>query len=79
MFSRAAGGGLELRLAGDERALLAGLAGELGALLEGGRGDPSLRRLFPPGYDDEDDEQAYRELAGAGLLNGRREDRKSVV
>ena len=73
MFSRAAGGGLELSLAGDERALLAGLAGELGALLEGGGGDPSLRRLFPPGYDDEDDEQAYRELAGAGLLNGRRE------
>jgi len=73
VFSRAAGGGLELSLAGDERALLAGLAGELGALLEGGGGDPSLRRLFPPAYDDEDDEQAYRELAGAGLLNGRRE------
>jgi hypothetical protein len=73
VFERGAGGELELRLARDERALLAGLAAELRALLEGEPGDPSLRRLFPPAYEDEDDERGYRELTGEGLLDGRRE------
>jgi hypothetical protein len=73
VFARAAGGGLDVSLARDERALLEGLARELRAVLEGGAGDPSLRRLFPPAYDDEEDEDDYRELAGAGLLDGRRE------
>jgi uncharacterized protein DUF2017 len=73
VFERGQGGELELRLARDERALLAGLAGELRAVLEGEPGDPSLRRLFPPAYEDEQDERAYRELTGSGLLDGRRE------
>ena len=72
MFERGDGGGIELRLSRDERSLLAGLVAELRALLDGGPGDPSLRRLFPPAYDDEDDERAYRDLMGGELLDGRR-------
>jgi hypothetical protein len=72
VFERGDGGGVELRLSRDERSLLAGLAAELRALLDGAPGDPSLRRLFPPAYDDEDDERAYRDLLGGELLDGRR-------
>ena len=72
MFERGDGGGVELRLSRDERSLLAGLVEELRALLDGAPGDPSLRRLFPPAYDEEDDERAYRDLMGGELLEGRR-------
>jgi Domain of unknown function (DUF2017) len=72
VFERGDGGGVELRLSRDERSLLAGLVEELRALLEGDAGDPSLRRLFPPAYDEEDDERAYRDLMGGELLDGRR-------
>ena len=72
MFERGDGGAVELRLSSDERSLLAGLVDELRALLEGDAGDPSLRRLFPPAYDEEDDERAYRDLMGGELLDGRR-------
>lgn len=72
MFSRARDGGIELALSRDERALLAGLAAELRAQLDGDTGEPSLRRLFPPAYEDAADERAYRDLAGDSLLDGRR-------
>ncbi len=72
MFERGDGGGVELRLSRDERSLLAGLAAELLALLDGVPSDPALRRLFPPAYDDDDDERAYRDLMGGELLDGRR-------
>jgi len=72
-MERAADGGVELRLTREERALLTGLAGELLVLLDGEPGDPALRRLSPPAYDDEQDEDAYRELMGGELLTGRRE------
>jgi len=73
MFSRASGGEIELALSRDERTLLAGLAAELRAQLGDEPGaDPSLRRLFPPAYEDETEERAYRELAGDSLLDGRR-------
>ena len=71
-MERAADGGIELRLSGEERRLLVGLAAELRSLLEGETGDPSLRRLFPPAYEDEQDEDGYRALMGAELLDGRR-------
>ena len=71
MFSRA-NGEIELTLSRDERSLLAGLAAELRAQLDGDTRDPSLRRLFPPAYEDEGDNRAYRELAGDSLLDGRR-------
>jgi hypothetical protein len=72
-MERAADGGVALRLSKDERALLTGLAAELRALLDGEPSDPALRRLAPPAYDDEQDEDAYRELMGGELLDGRRE------
>jgi Domain of unknown function (DUF2017) len=73
VFTRRSGGEIGLELSRDERALLAGLAGELRAQLDGEPGgDPSLRRLFPPAYEDEADERAFRELAGDSLLDGRR-------
>lgn len=72
MFARGRGGEIELKLSRDERALLSGLAGELRAQLDGDTGDPSLRRLFPPAYEDAADERGYRELAGDSLLDGRR-------
>ena len=73
MFERLPGGGVALQLSPDERGLLAGLAAELRSLLDGEADDPSLRRLFPPAYDDEQDERGYRELTENGLLGGRRE------
>jgi uncharacterized protein DUF2017 len=72
VFSRGRRGEIELRLSRDERTLLASLAAELRAELDGDTHNPSLRRLFPPAYDDDADEQAYRELAGDSLLDGRR-------
>ena len=72
MFSRARDGGVELTLSRDERTLLAGLAAELRAQLDGDTADPSLRRLFPPAYEDETQDDAYRELARDSLLDGRR-------
>ena len=66
-------GGVRLHLSRDERALLVGLTGELRAQLEVAPEDPSLRRLFPPAYDDDADERAYRDLTGDSLLDGRRE------
>jgi hypothetical protein len=72
MFERESGGAVLVRLSPEERALLVGLAEELRSQLDTGTDDPSLRRLFPPAYDDDADERAYRELAGDELLNGRR-------
>ena len=72
MFERSEGGAVELRLSRDERSLLAGVVAELRALLDGAPGDPSLRRLFPPAYDEAEDERAYRDLMGSELLDGRR-------
>lgn len=72
MIERASDGGVLLRLSPEERALMVSLADDLRSQLDAGTDDPSFRRLFPPGYDDEQDEKAYRELAGDGLLDGRR-------
>jgi len=72
VIERASDGGVLLRFSAEERALVASLAAELRSQLDAGTDDPTLRRLFPPAYDDEQDEQAYRELAADGLLEGRR-------
>ena len=73
MFKPSADGAVAVRLSREERSLLMELASELRSLLDGTTSDPSLRRLFPPGYEDERDEQAYRDLTGGELLDGRRE------
>jgi Domain of unknown function (DUF2017) len=78
-MKRRADGGVDLGLSREERRLLVGLATELRSLLEGQTGDPSLRRLFPPAYEDDGNERAYRELMGGELLNGRREALELLV
>jgi hypothetical protein len=66
-------GEVRLRLPGPERELLAELAAELRARLDGDGDDPELRRLFPPAYaDDELDEAEYRGMVRGELLDGRR-------
>jgi Domain of unknown function (DUF2017) len=60
-----------LRLPEEERALLRFLPDELRSLLVEAPDDPRLRRLFPPAYDDAEDEAAYRELTGNELADGR--------
>ena len=72
-IDRARRGELRLRLPREEQTLLRELAHDLQAQLEDEAGDPSLRRLFPPAYDDDEDERGYRDLMGSELLNGRRE------
>ena len=72
-MKRTADGGVEPQLSRDERKLVANLASELRSLLDGDTGDPSLRRLFPPAYEEEADENAYRDLMSDELLNGRRD------
>ena len=73
MFKPSADGAVAVRLSREERSLLMELASELRSLLDGTTSDPSLRRLFPPGYEDERDERAYRDLTVGELLDGRRE------
>ena len=72
MLERTPDGGVLLRLSPEERALLAALASDLRAQLEDGFDDPSFRRLFPPAYEEAQNERAYRDLAGDELLDGRR-------
>jgi hypothetical protein len=65
-------GDFRLRLPQAERELLRHLRAELGQMLDAAPEDPSLRRLFPPAYDDEADETEYRRLMRDELLGGRR-------
>jgi hypothetical protein len=65
--------GVVLHLPLQEQGLIRGLAADLVATLGEAPGDPSLRRLTPPAYDDEADEKGYREIMGSELLDGRLE------
>ena len=71
-IERTAYGSYALRLPEEERELLRFLPAELRSLLKAEPDNPGLRRLFPPAYDDEQDEAAFRELMGNELLDGRR-------
>ena len=63
-----------LRLSRAERELLRELPAQLSILLEADSEDPALRRLFPPGYqDDPKGEAEYRRLMREELLDGRLE------
>jgi uncharacterized protein DUF2017 len=67
-------GDYRLSLSARERELLRELPRELCLLLEGEPGEPSLRRLFPPAYeDDAEGELEYRRLMHDELRAGRRE------
>jgi Domain of unknown function (DUF2017) len=69
---RTRAGEVRLRLPRSERDLLRSLPSELHALLDAAPDDPSLRRLFPPAYEDEADEAEYRRLMADELAAGRR-------
>ena len=64
-------GDFRLRLPPEERALLRTLPGQLRELLE--TDDPSLMRLHPPAYADEEDAEEFRRLVGGELLASRHE------
>jgi hypothetical protein len=65
-------GDFRLRLPQAERDLLRHMPDELQELLDADPNDPSLRRLFPPAYEDEADESDYRRLMHDELAAGRR-------
>jgi len=71
-IERTGKGEIRLRPPRDERALLRSLPSQLRRLLAEAPDDPSLERLFPPAYDDAEDEADYRRLMGDELLEGRR-------
>ena len=73
-IERTRAGEFRLRLSRAERELLRELPAQLRILLEADAEDPTLRRLFPPGYeDDPDGETEYRRLMRDELLDGRLE------
>jgi hypothetical protein len=63
-------GTYRVRLPSEERDVLAALPGQLRDALAAG--EPTLYRLFPPAFVDDDDANAeYAGLVGAGLLEGK--------
>jgi len=81
----------EIRRCGDsvivdleehEKALVKELVREMKMLLEadmaGRENDPVLQRLFPEAYEEEEDQQAFRDLIGGELLAVKLEALRSV-
>ena len=63
-------GGYTLNLPPEERELLRTLPGQFRKVLQ--TGDPSLRRLFPPAYTDDDDaNDEFQRLMREELLEGK--------
>ena len=63
-------GGYRLRLPAEERELLRSLPAQFRDVLQ--TDDPSLRRLFPPAYvDDDEANDEYRRLMREELLEGK--------
>ncbi len=63
-------GGYRLRLPAEERDLLRSLPSQFRAVLQ--TDDPSLRRIFPPAYvDDDEANDEYRRLMREELLEGK--------
>ncbi|HEX5468797.1 MAG TPA: DUF2017 family protein [Gaiellaceae bacterium] len=66
--------GFALSLSEEERELLRNLQTQLTSLLAEAPADPSLRRLFPPAYEEDDRaEEEYRELMQGDLTESHRE------
>jgi hypothetical protein len=71
-IERTKSGDFRVRLSADQRDLLRRLTGELEELLREDPADPSLRRLIPPAYEDDDaGEREFRSLM-SGELDMRR-------
>ena len=67
---RREGDRVRLNLDGHEQALLRELLDQLEPLLAD-PDDPALRRLFPPAYSEEENDQQYRSLVRDQLVNER--------
>jgi hypothetical protein len=69
-IERRRNGRYRVRLPAEERDVLAALPGQLEDALAAG--EPSLYRLFPPAFADDDDaNEEYARLVGATLLDGK--------
>ncbi|MEO7443065.1 MAG: DUF2017 family protein [Acidimicrobiales bacterium] len=69
-IKRAANGRIKVRIRDEEREILGDLPGQLRELMDEGTDDPSLRRLFPPAYladQEQDQEREYQRLMGDDL------------
>ena len=73
-IERNAAGDFLVRLGPDERELLRRLAGELEELLTAEPENPSLRRLRPRAYEDDEVEREFQSLMGAELESRRLEN-----
>jgi hypothetical protein len=70
-FHRTANGQIRLRLPPHERGILRELARTMRAEIADNAGDPALRRLFPPAFDDPELDREYQQLTRAQLTTGR--------
>ena len=79
LLTRGRDGRWTLHLGADERQLLAALAGELESMIDADPDDPSLRRLHPTAYiDDEEREAGWQLLIGEELRTTRRAQLEAV-
>ena len=74
------GGSVRLKLEEGEAGLLRQLLGEMQILLEADipSGDPVTERLFPRAYEDEEQEDAFRDLIGDDLSTAKLETLRTV-
>jgi len=77
-IERAADGDFRVHLGPEERDLLRRLTAELEELLAVEPEDPSLRRLRPRAYEDEQVEREYRSLIGSELESLRLENLRGL-
>ena len=77
-IERTADGDFRVHLGPEERDLLRRLTTELEELLAAEPEDPSLRRLRPRAYDDEQVEREYRSLMGSELESLRLENLRAL-
>jgi len=78
-IERTATGDFLLRLGPEERGLLRRLSAELEELLAAEPEDPSLRRLRPRAYEDDEVEREFRSLMGAELESLRLENLRGLA
>jgi len=78
-IERTEAGNFLVHLSAEERHLLRRLVAELEELLADEPEDPSLRRLRPRAYDDEEVEREFRSLMGGELESRRLENLRGLA
>jgi uncharacterized protein DUF2017 len=78
-LERTKAGDVVVRLGPDERELLRRLAAELEELLVAEPEEPSLRRLHPRAYEDDEVEREFRSLMGGELESRRLENLRGLA